>query len=47
VRIGRHTLSNVTAGVGQGKSLNLLPFSVLDQMGKFTIDPNNNKLVFG
>lgn len=47
VRIGWHVLHNVVAGVGPDNASTLLPFSVLDQVGRFTIDTTNNKLIFG
>jgi hypothetical protein len=45
--IGNHTLHNVPAAVTPGDVTLLLPFQVLNQMGRFTIDTRNNLLVFG
>jgi predicted aspartyl protease len=53
VRIGRHVLLNVNATVApdDGSSSNfgdgLLPFTVLNQVGRFAIDTTSNKLIFG
>jgi clan AA aspartic protease (TIGR02281 family) len=47
VRIGSHVLDNVIAGVGPDNAMTLLPFSVLNRLGRFTIDTTNNKLIFG
>lgn len=48
IRIGRHTITNVAAAVNANNDgMNLLPFQVLNQMGKFTIDTANGKLIFG
>jgi Aspartyl protease len=48
IRIGRHTITNVAAAVNANNDgMNLLPFQVLNQMGKFTIDTANEKLIFG
>jgi predicted aspartyl protease len=48
VTIGRHTLYNIPAAVTQGSDVTLLlPFQVLNQMGRFTIDTRDNLLVFG
>jgi predicted aspartyl protease len=43
VTIGDHTVRNVRASVG---GIPLLGLSVLRQIGKFTIDSDNNTLVF-
>jgi hypothetical protein len=45
--IGRHSLANVQATVTGAAGMMLLPFPVLNQMGKFTIDTRNNLLSFG
>jgi Aspartyl protease len=53
VQIGRHVLLNVNATVApdDGSSSNfgdgLLPFTVLNQVGRFAIDTTSNKLIFG
>jgi len=47
VRIGSHVLHNVVAFVAADNAYPLLPFSVLNQVGRFTIDTANNKLIFG
>jgi len=47
VRIGSHVLDNVIAGVGPDNATALLPFSVLNRLGRFTIDTTDNKLIFG
>jgi len=47
VRLGSHILANVTAGVGSDSAAALLPFSVLNRVGRFTIDTTDNKLIFG
>ena len=47
VRIGSHVLDNVIAGVGPDNAMTLLPFSVLNRVGRFTIDTTDNKLIFG
>jgi predicted aspartyl protease len=47
VRIGSHVLDNVVAGVGPDNAATLLPFSVLNRVGRFTIDTTDNKLIFG
>jgi predicted aspartyl protease len=43
--IGKHTRHNVAATVSTGEMLLGLP--VLKAIGKFTIDGQNNKLIFG
>jgi clan AA aspartic protease (TIGR02281 family) len=47
VQLGSHKLHNVAAAVVTDGALMLLPFPVLNLMGKFTIDTANSKLVFG
>jgi hypothetical protein len=47
VRIGSHVQHNVVAYVAPDNEEPLLPFAVLDQRGRFTIDTINNKLIFG
>jgi hypothetical protein len=49
LRIGHHTLSNVTGSVAPDgpDAIGLLPFPVLNRVGRFTIDTTNNKLIFG
>jgi gag-polyprotein putative aspartyl protease len=47
VTIGQHTLANVEATITGAGGVMLLPFPVLNQMGKFTIDTRNNLLTFG
>ena len=46
--IGRHVLREVPASVApEDDAVGLLPFSVLNRVGRFTIDTNSNKLIFG
>ena len=45
--VGGRTLNNVPAGIVPDGSMMLLPFPVLNQLGSFTIDTINNRLVFG
>jgi predicted aspartyl protease len=47
--IGHHTISNVigTVAPGDADAVGLLPFPVLNRVGRFTIDTQNNKLIFG
>jgi clan AA aspartic protease (TIGR02281 family) len=45
--IGGHTLSNVIAGVTPDGADMLLGFPVLNRVGRFTIDTNSNRLIFG
>ena len=45
--VGNHVLNDVPAGVTPVDTMMLLPFPVLNQMGRFTIDTRNNQLVFG
>jgi hypothetical protein len=48
IKIGSHTLTNVEAGVTPSNdTVPLLPFPVLAQIGKFTIDTNAGTLTFG
>jgi len=47
VKIGAHTLHNVRATITPENAEMLLPFPVLNQFGRFTIDSANNKLIFG
>jgi clan AA aspartic protease (TIGR02281 family) len=47
VRIGAHVLRDVTAVIVPDDAGMLLPFPVLNQVGRFTIDTNNSKLIFG
>jgi clan AA aspartic protease (TIGR02281 family) len=47
VRVGWHVLHNVVAYVAPDNAYPLLPFGVLDQVGRFTIDTNANKLILG
>jgi hypothetical protein len=42
--IGSHTLMDVPATVHEG--MNLLPFTVLNQIGEFTIDTTHKRLIF-
>ena len=44
--IGSHTLRDIEASVADDGMM-LLPFQVLNQVGRFTIDTKNNLLVFG
>jgi hypothetical protein len=46
VQIGVHVLRNIVATAPNGAML-LLPFTILNQMGKFTIDTANHRLIFG
>ena len=45
--IGGHKLSDVIAGVTPDGADMLLGFPVLNQVGRFTIDTNSNRLIFG
>jgi clan AA aspartic protease (TIGR02281 family) len=47
IKIGAHTLHNVRATITPENAEMLLPFPVLNQLGRFTIDSANNKLIFG
>jgi clan AA aspartic protease (TIGR02281 family) len=47
IEIGGHALSNVNAGVSPNSADMLLGFPILNKLGKFTIDTQNNQLVFG
>ena len=47
ITIGNHTIPNVVAAVNTNEGDMLLPFPVLNQIGKFTIDTANHKLIFG
>ena len=47
VQIGRHVLTNIRASTGPAGHEGLIPFSVLNQAGRFTIDSAANKLIFG
>lgn len=47
VSIGSHSLANVRATITTADGMALLPFPVLNQMGKFTIDTRNGLLIFG
>ena len=47
VSIGSHSALNVHATITAADGMPLLPFPVLNQMGKFTIDTRNNLLIFG
>jgi clan AA aspartic protease (TIGR02281 family) len=50
VTIGQHVLTDVKASVlpdSMDDAEGLLPYSILNQVGKFTIDSRNNKLIFG
>jgi hypothetical protein len=47
VTIGSHTLSNVEAGVAPSGADGLLPFPILNRVGKFTIDTAAGQLTFG
>ena len=46
VQIGLHVLSAITAGVVPDSAPMLLPFPVLNRVGRFTIDTTANKLIF-
>jgi aspartyl protease family protein len=45
VRVGGHVIRDVESAVTDGEVM-LLPFPVLDSIGKFTIDTRNQQLVF-
>jgi clan AA aspartic protease (TIGR02281 family) len=47
VRVGPHVLNNMVAAVVPDSAAMLLPFPVLNLIGRFTIDTANNKLIFG
>jgi clan AA aspartic protease (TIGR02281 family) len=47
VSIGAHVLHNIVAGVGPDNADMLLGMSLLNQIGRFTIDSANHKLIFG
>jgi hypothetical protein len=47
MRIGPHVLNKIVAGVVPDSAAMLLPFPVLNLIGRFTIDTANNKLIFG
>jgi clan AA aspartic protease (TIGR02281 family) len=47
VTIGRHTVNNIVAGVVSDSSDMLLGFPVLNRVGRFTIDTNSRRLIFG
>jgi hypothetical protein len=47
MRLGTHVLHDVPASVSKDGVSMLLPFPVLNQIGKFTIDTVSGKLVFG
>ena len=47
IRIGGRTLNDVVAGVTPNGADMLLGFPVLNQWGRFTVDTQNNQLVFG
>jgi clan AA aspartic protease (TIGR02281 family) len=47
IAVGRHVLNNVQASVTANGSTLLLPFSVLSNIGKFSIDTHEHKLSFG
>jgi clan AA aspartic protease (TIGR02281 family) len=47
VTIGSHVLHDVHAGVSPDGSDMLLGLSVLNKIGRFTIDGANHKLIFG
>jgi hypothetical protein len=42
-----HTLHNVRATITPANAEMLLLFPVLNQIGRFTVDSANNKLIFG
>lgn len=46
VTIGSHVLHDVSAAIVGDNAVMLLPFPVLNQIGKFTIDTANHKLTF-
>jgi predicted aspartyl protease len=46
VQIGRHTLTNVRAAVASDGALMLLGLPMLNQIGAFTMDAKNGKLIF-
>ncbi len=48
VRVGNHTINNVTVAItADSNAMPLLPFPILNQMGKFTIDTQAGTLTFG
>jgi hypothetical protein len=48
VQVGQHVLHSVVATVNAtNQGLMLLPFPILNEMGKFTIDTAKGKLIFG
>lgn len=47
VKIGNHELHDVPAGIVPDGTMMLLPFPVLNMVGRFTIDTVSSKLIFG
>jgi clan AA aspartic protease (TIGR02281 family) len=47
IHVGGRAITDVKAGVTPNSADMLLGFPVLNQLGRFTIDTNNNKLIFG
>ena len=47
MRVGPHVLNDIVAVVVPDSAEMLLPFPVLNLIGRFTIDTANNKLIFG
>jgi predicted aspartyl protease len=47
VKIGTHELHDIAAGIVPEGSAMLLPFPVLNMVGKFTVDTVSAKLIFG
>jgi hypothetical protein len=45
--VGNHRLTNVPAALGSNNADALLPFPMLNQMGRFTVDSRSNQLIFG
>ena len=43
VTLGRHTVHSIDGTIGSM----LLPYQILNMFGRFTIDSNNGKLIFG